>query len=68
MTNFSVGNNKKNNFLVAGGLERGYNTVFTGGETVNKVSKILKYYENFSLVVDDSVLEEKVNYNFNLVS
>lgn len=49
---------KKLNFLVAGGLERGYNTVFTGGETVNKVSKILKYYDNFSLVIDDSVLEE----------
>lgn len=24
-------------FLVAGGLERGYNTVFTGGDKVNKV-------------------------------
>jgi hypothetical protein len=41
---------------VAGGLEKGYNTVFTGGDKLGKLSKILPYYENYSLVVDDSVL------------
>lgn len=42
--------------LVAGGLEKGYNTVFTGGDKLGKLSKILPHYENYSLVVDDSVL------------
>ncbi|CAD8071412.1 unnamed protein product [Paramecium primaurelia] len=50
VTNFSI---------VVGGLERGYNTVLTGADNVNKVQKILKYYDNYSLVVDDSVLSEQ---------
>ncbi|CAD8078850.1 unnamed protein product [Paramecium sonneborni] len=50
VTNFSI---------VAGGLERGYNTVLTGADKLNKVQNILKFYDNYSLVVDDSILSEQ---------
>ncbi|CAK56794.1 unnamed protein product (macronuclear) [Paramecium tetraurelia] len=56
VTNFSI---------VVGGLERGYNTVFTGGDNLNKVQKILQYYGNYSLVVDDSVLGEHQKLDVN---
>ncbi|CAD8084707.1 unnamed protein product [Paramecium sonneborni] len=50
--------------IVVGGLERGYNTVLTGGEKLNKVQKILQYYGNYSLVVDDSVLGDQQKLDF----
>ncbi|CAD8086159.1 unnamed protein product [Paramecium sonneborni] len=56
VTNFSI---------VLGGLERGYNTVLTGGEKLNKVQKILQYYGNYSLVVDDSVLVDQQKLDVN---
>lgn len=50
VTNFSI---------VLGGLSKGYYTVFTGGENLQKVAKILPFYKDFSLVVEDAFVENQ---------
>lgn len=40
-------------------MSKGYYTVFTGGENLQKVAKILPFYKDFSLVVEDAFVENQ---------